>query len=329
MVAGTGLILCSCASTIDVTRIDVTRILEKKLYRSEDYIIYKLPGATTPSALAEKFLGDKNKSWMIKEANSDVPFSRGRSIVIPLKDKNKGGIYEKGFQTIPILTYHRFSERCTSPLCVPARVFDQQMKYLKTHGYHVLNPSELLAFLEYRQGLPKKSVLITMDDGYRSVYNIAYPILKKYGFTATLFIYTSFVGVSGTAITWKQLRKLKAEGFTIGSHTVFHTDLTKKKEGETKNDFLARVTRELFESKKIIDRKLKQNTFIFAYPYGRYDQTTARIVREAGYKVAMSVRRGGNPFFAHPLSLRRDQILKRDLRTFISRLRTFNQLSLK
>jgi peptidoglycan/xylan/chitin deacetylase (PgdA/CDA1 family) len=324
MVAGIVFLFSSCASTIDVNRIP-----ERNLYRSEDYIVCKLPGSVAPSKLAERFLGDKNKSWMIKEANPDVPFSRGRSIVIPLKDKNKGGIHEEGFQTIPILTYHRFSDKCSSPLCVPARVFDRQMRYLKENGYHVLTPAELFAFLEYRQGLPKKSVLITMDDGYRSVYTIAYPILKKYGFTATVFVYTSFVGASGMAITWKQLRKLKAEGFTIGSHTVFHTDLTKKKEGETENDFLARVTRELFESKKIIDRKLKQETFIFAYPYGRYDQTTAQIVREAGYKVAVSVKRGGNPFFANPLSLRRDQILKKDLRTFISRLRIFNSLSLK
>lgn len=324
MVASTGLLLCSCASTIDVNRIP-----EENLYRSEDYIVCKLPGAVTPSKLAERFLGDKNKSWMIKEANPDASFSRGRSIVIPLKDKNKGGIHEEGFQTIPVLTYHRFSDKCSSPLCIPARVFDQQMRYLKENGYRVLTPEEFLAFLEYRKGLPKKSVLITMDDGYRSVYTIAYPILKKYGFTATVFVYTSFVGASSMAITWKQLRKLKAEGFTIGSHTVFHTDLTKKKEEETESDFLARVKRELFESKKIIDRKLKQDTFIFAYPYGRYDQMTSQIVREAGYKVAMSVRRGGNPFFANPLSLRRDQILKKDLGTFISRLIIFNKLSLK
>jgi len=324
IVAGSGVLLCSCAPTMDITR-----ILDAPVYRSEDYIVYTLPGETTPGALAERFLGDKNKSWMITEANPDVSFSPGRSIVIPLKYKNKGGIYEGGFQTIPILTYHRFSDTCTSPLCVPARVFDQQMRYLKENGYHVVTPEDLLAFLEYRRGLPKKSVLITMDDGYRSVYKIAYPILKKYGFTATVFIYTSFVGVSNMAITWKQLRKLKAEGFTIGSHTLSHADLTKKKDGETENDFLARVTKELVESKKIIDRKLKQDTFSFAYPYGRYDQMTSQIVREAGYKVAMSVRRGGNPFFADPLSLKRDQILKRDLRTFKSRLRTFNNLCLK
>ncbi|MBN2516428.1 MAG: polysaccharide deacetylase family protein [Deltaproteobacteria bacterium] len=331
IIAGTGLLLCSCTSTIDVSRIkdDVTRILEKKLYRSEDYVIYKLPDEATPSELAEKFLGDKNKSWVIKEANPGIPFSKGRSIVIPLKDKNKGGIYEDGFQTIPILTYHRFSDKCNSPLCMPANVFEKQMKYLKEKDYHVVTPEELLAFLEYRQGLPRKSVLISMDDGYRSVYSIAYPILKKYGFTATIFIYTSFVGVSGMAVTWDQLKKLKEEGFTIGSHTVFHTDLTKKKEGETENEFLARVKRELFDSKKIIDKKLGQDTFIFAYPFGHYDQPTIRLAREAGYKIAMSVNRGGNPFFANPLSLKRDQVLKRDLSIFKSRLITFNKLSLK
>jgi peptidoglycan/xylan/chitin deacetylase (PgdA/CDA1 family) len=301
----------------------------KNLFRSEDYVVYQLAAAETPAELAEKFLGDKNKSWVIEEANPGLMFNSGKSVVIPLKSRNKGGLSADGFQTIPILTYHRFAEDCSSPLCMPTRTFELQMRYLKETGYRVITPGELLAFLEYRQGLPQKSVLVTMDDGYRSVYNIAYPILRKYEFTATLFIYTNFVGVSSMAITWDQLKEMKAAGFAIGSHTMNHSDLTQPKEGESELEFMTRIKAELHGSKKIVDQKLGQDTHFLAYPFGYYDQRSIKIAREAGYKMPMSVRRGGNPFFINPLSLRRDQILERDMNTFVSRLKTFSSMSLK
>ena len=316
--------LYSCAPTTAVIQPP-----EKGLFRSEDYIVYKLGHGETPGALAGRFLGDERRSWVIEEANHGMTFKSGEFIVIPLKDRNKGGLSPEGFQTIPILTYHRFGADCKSPLCVPSHVFELQMKYLKENGYRTITPEELRAFLEYRQSLPKKSMLITMDDGYRSVYSIAYPILKKYGFTAIFFIYTDFVGVSSSAVTWDQLREMKANGYTIGSHTVFHSDLTKKKKGETEAEFDARVRKELFGAKKIIDQKLGQDTYILAYPYGRYDQRAIEYTRQSGYKIAMSVKRGGNPFFAHPLSLRRDQVLKRDMQRFVSRLKTFHHLQLE
>jgi peptidoglycan/xylan/chitin deacetylase (PgdA/CDA1 family) len=122
---------------------------------------------------------------------------------------------------------------------------------------------------------------------------------------------------------------MQGKGFTVGSHTIYHSDLTEPKEGETEQEFIARVRQELHGSKKIIDRKLGQDTYFLAYPFGRYDQQSIQMAREAGYKVAMSVNRGGNPFFANPLTLRRDQILKKDMQSFISRLKTFNHVSLK
>lgn len=300
-----------------------------KPFRSKDYIVYQLQDNETSAELAQTFLGESNKSWRVEEANPGVRYSRGREIVIPLQERNKGGLSVDGFQTIPILTYHRFAESCDSNMCMPRKTFEGQMRYLSDNGYHVITAQELVAFLEYRQGLPKKSVLITMDDGYRSVYNIAYPILKEFGYTATLFIYTDFVGVSKMAITWDQLKEMKADGFMIGSHTIAHSDLTRAQEGEPESEFLARIKKELYGSKKIIDQKLAQNTFFLAYPFGYYDQRSMQVAKKAGYKVAMSVKRGGNPFFANPLVLRRDQILEEDMDTFRSRLKTFNHLSLK
>jgi peptidoglycan/xylan/chitin deacetylase (PgdA/CDA1 family) len=320
----TSLVFSACAPTRTTAQPSNANV-----FRSEDYIVYQLKKNETPAELAGKFLGSQKNSWMIEEANPGTRFRNGKAVVIPLKNTNRGGLSADGFQAIPILTYHRFGENCSSPLCMPKKTFERQMQYLKENGYHVITAEDLVAFLGYRQGLPKKSVLITMDDGYRSVYNIAYPILNKYGFKATLFIYTSFVGVSKMAITWDQLKEMKANGFTIGSHTIYHSDLTNPKEGESEQEHIARIKEELNGSKKIIDQKLGQDTYFLAYPFGYYDQRSIQMAKEAGYKLAMSVKRGGNPFFANPFTLRRDQILKKDMETFISRLKTFNHLSLK
>ena len=300
-----------------------------KLYRSKDYIIYQPAALTTSAELAEEFLGDIKQSWLIEESNQGIEFNGGESVVIPLNNINKAGLHIDGFQIIPILTYHRFDTDCSTPLCQHVSAFENQMKYLKENGYHVISPRELLAFLEYKQRLPKKSVLITMDDGYRSVYTYAYPILKKYGFTATLFIYTDFVGVSKMAVTWDQLKEMKADGFSIGSHTIYHSDLTIPMDGETEAEWMDRINKEINGSKKILDKKLRQDTFLLAYPYGKYDQRSIKIADKSGYKIAMSVQRGGNPFFAHPLYLRRDQIIRKDMQAFISRLNTFKPMSLK
>lgn len=299
------------------------------LFTSKDYAVYRLQGGETPEQLAERFLGNRKMAWVVEEANPDTVFNRGQVVVIPLKDKNKGGVNAKGYQTIPVLTYHRFADACKSKLCTPAHVFDRQMKYLKENGYRTITPAELAAFLQYRSSLPQKSVWITMDDGYRSVYDFAYPILKKYGFTATLFVYTDFVGVSKTAITWEQLNELKAEGFTVGSHTLSHCDLTKQKDDESDSMMSERITEELKRSKAIIDKKLNQDTDLLSYPFGNFDPKVVKLSTEAGYKMAVSVKRGGNPFFANPLTLKRDQILSRDLDTFASRLKTFNNLPLE
>jgi peptidoglycan/xylan/chitin deacetylase (PgdA/CDA1 family) len=300
-----------------------------KIFRSDDYVVYVMEGGETPRTLAKTFLGDARKSWIIEDANEEVSFSRGKAVVIPLKEENKGGLTPEGYQTVPVLTYHHFGRKCTSPYCMPVAVFDRQMEYLKRKGYRVITLDTLRGFLRYRHALPKKSVAIAIDDGNMSAYTIAYPILRKYGYRATLFIYTDFVGISKGAITWEQLREMKAAGFEIGSHTESHSDLTKQREGESHAEYKARVEDELLGSKRLLDKKLGQNTIYLAFPYGRYDERILAICEQVGYKLGFSVRRGGNPFFADPLRLKRDQILKREMDAFARRLETFVEFSLK
>ncbi len=298
-------------------------------FESEEYVVYVLQGKENPEILAERFLGDKEKSWVIEDANEGVPFVKNQRIIIPLRIDNKGGLTASGYQVVPVLNYHHFLEDCDSPLCVPPAVFDQQMEYLKDNGYRTVTMEDLLSFLKYRQALPKKSLIITIDDGYSSAYDVAYPILKRYGFTATLFIYTDYVGVSNKAITWDQLKELSAAGFQIGSHTLSHSDLTMKKEGEKEEDYLTRIEKELSESKQIIDMKLTQDTMAIAFPFGRYNKSILSLAEQAGYELGFSVERGGNPFFSDALCLRRTQILKKDLDSFITKLDTFYEFPLE
>ena len=302
---------------------------ERVVFRSEDYVVLRLRGGESAESLAQEFLGGPRKAWVIEEANRGAAFSKDQMIVIPLKEENRGGLAPDGYQIVPVLCYHHFAERCDSSLCTPTAVFEQHMKALKEEGYSVISTAELAEFLAFRTRIPKKAVVINLDDGYRSTYEIAYPILKKYGFTATLFIYTSFIGASNNALTWDQLKAMKADGFEVGSHSVNHVDLSKKLAGESEKEYLTRVKRELMVSKQVLDDKLNQNTRYIAFPYGEFTPVLLKLCEETGYRVGFSVKAGGNPFFTDPLTLKRDQILKKDMESFSLKLKTVHPVSLK
>ena len=106
-------------------------------------------------------------------------------------------------------------------------------------------------------------------------------------------------------------------------------DLTKKKEGEDDQTYLARIKRELLVSMQTIDKKLNRDTIYIAYPYGSCNQRVMNICNQVGYKIALTVKRGGNPFFSESLTLKRDQILTKDIETFVTRIKTFQELSLE
>ncbi len=328
------LILIGCLICIPVVLTSCSTVLkdltgQPEIFQSQDYIVYKVGKNENSTTLAQKLLGDSAKAWLIEDNNPAGSFKRGQVVVIPLKEENIGGLYEDGIQVVPILCYHRFGKTCKSNLCISERTFIKQVEYLKKNGYHTIHLSNLMDFLNYKTAIPSKSVVITLDDGYRSIYDFAYPLLKRYGYTATLFIYTDFIEASRNALTWRQLRELKTAGFEIGSHSISHTDLTKKLPYENDQTFWSRITRELITSKKIIDRKLNQDTQFFAYPYGNYNQQILDLFPKAGYKLGLTIRNGGNSFFANPLTLKRSQILEENMAYFVDRIQIVQPISLR
>jgi len=295
------------------------------VFRSDDYIICKLKSNETPEALAKRFLNNPEKSWIIEDANEASSFTKGEVIEIPLKQENKGGVTANGYQTVPVIGYNQFSEKCERSSCISARVFDQQMKYLKDNGYRVIPMSEFFDFLYYRRAIPKRSVVITIDGGHRSAYDIAYPILKKYGLPATFFVSTDSIGTDETALTWDQLKQLKADGFEVGSLAFSVRDPEVEKEKEDDNARTAGIKSELLFSKKIIDKELSQDTPYLAFSSGQYNLNLLNICDRAGYKMAFTMQPGSNPFFSDTLTLKRNMILKEDMETFIAQLKTFHK----
>ena len=295
------------------------------VFRSDEYIICKLNNSETPDALAEKFLNNRKKSWIIEDANEGASFAPGEVIVIPLKQENKGGVTANGYQTVPVIGYNDFKEKCENSSCIPSRVFDRQMQYLKDNGYRIIPMGEFLDFLYYRSAIPKRSVVITIDGGHRSAYDIAYPILKKYNFPATFFIYTFSIGIDDTALTWDQLKQLKADGFEVGSFAFSDRGIEVKKENEDDQAYTERIKSELLLSRQIIDKMLSQDTPYMALPSGEYDWNLLNISDQVGYKMAFTMEPGSNPFYSDPLSLKRNMVLQEDMETFIAQLKTFHE----
>lgn len=272
--------------------------------------------------LAERWAGDKARRFEIAEFNRQDEARPGRAVAIPLAPLNPGGVEPKSVQAVPIVTYHRFGTKPSSMTVTPA-AFEAQMRYLAQNGYTVVPVSRLPAFLEGKAALPKKSVAITIDDGYRSTYEIAYPILKKYGFPATVYLYSDFVGAPD-ALTWAQMKEMTASGLVdIQPHSKTHSNLTMKLAGENEARYRERVRREIEAPVDAIRDRLDEPTISYAFPYGDVNDTVVEFLRAKGIKMGVTVTPGGNAFFAPPPMLRRTMVYGADdLDTFRGKLVT-------
>jgi len=291
--------------------------------RDNDYVIVSARSGETLASLAERYLGDAGKAWWIAQLNNASTVREGQIVVVPLRQRNAIGVFANGYQTVPILCYHRFGTK-TSKLNVTPAAFEQQMEWLARNGYTVVTLARLARFLDGKEALPAKSVAITIDDGYRSSYEIAYPILRKYGFPATVFLYTDFVGASD-AMTWAQMKDMTSSGLvTIQPHSKSHANLTQRLPNETDARYRDRIRREVDAPVTVIKERLAEPIFAFAYPYGDVNEYVVDLLVKDSVGQGVTVTPGGNPFYAYPYMLRRTMIFGNDdLDAFKAKLVTF------
>ncbi|MCK5194444.1 MAG: polysaccharide deacetylase family protein, partial [Desulfobulbaceae bacterium] len=252
-----------------------------------------------------------------------------QELIIPLRPFDKGGLKVNGYQTVPVLAYHGFSKDSPGKMTVTEASFEAQMKYLMENGYHVISLDQLMDFLEFKEQIPEKSVVITIDNGLSSFSDIAFPILKKFGLTATLFVYTDFIDTD-KALSWKQINNLSKKGFDIQCKTKTHRNLTKRKKKESFKEYFESLEKEISYPKTLIKQKLNKECSYFAYPYGATNNLAVAILIKQGYRAAFTVKRASNPCFVDRYRIHRSVIYgDYDIERFKKNLSVFNKTKLK
>ena len=304
-------------------------IVEGIVAQNERYVLYRPKRNETLRSLAQRFLGDEQRDWEIADFNGVTDLTPGSLIAIPVHPINPGGIAADGYQTVPILAYHRFGEK-NGKMTVTPEAFAAQLKYLADNDYRVVRLSDLAEFLDGKRSLPHRAVVITADDGYTSFYRHAFPLLEQYGFPATMFVYSDFIGASD-ALTWTQMKEMTASGLIdIESHSKSHESLVALLPGESERNYRSRVDKELTVGRDLLQRKLGISISFFAYPYGDTNAAVVEQANKADYRLAVTVNPGGNPFYAQPLLLRRTMIFgDHDIEAFKTRLQTFREADVK
>jgi peptidoglycan/xylan/chitin deacetylase (PgdA/CDA1 family) len=302
---------------------------EPEVKWGKEYVIHIAGPGDTWASLAGTYLKDKKQGALIADFNKTENMEPGQQIVIPLVHPNPIGVTTRGYQNVMILCYHRFGP-AKAKMVVTPEDFDKQMAYLKKNDYRVIPLTRIHAFLKGERALPQRAVVITIDDGYRSSYDIAYPILKKYGFPATLFVYSDFIGVRD-GLGWGQIKNMIGSGLVdVQPHSKSHLSLTRRLLDESEEAYRRRVDEEIRLPGQRIKQVLGVPLHTFAYPYGDSDEYLISQLRDFGYLAGVTVKAGSNPAFANPFTLRRTMIYgDRDMPAFIKSLQVFTEVNLQ
>lgn len=185
------------------------------------------------------------------------------------------------FQGVPILMYHSILDNPHDLNCVSPNNFMAQMNYLKKAGYQTITFDDLE---KLPSKLPAKSVILTFDDGFRDNYTTVFPILKQFGFKATIFLISGCLGLPINFTLEMVQEMLASKLISFGAHTITHANLPSLPDEEQR--------KQIFESKRDLEALLGCQISTFCYPYGNYNNRTLKYVKEAGYRFGITTHGG-------------------------------------
>ena len=216
---------------------------------------------------------------------------------------------------IPILMYHHFADEGTPGTIISARVFENQLKALSDAGYNAISFEELRGYVHDGAALPERPFVITIDDGYLSVYETAYPILARYNMKATVFI----IGVShgkslykdtqhqiiprfGDAEAQEMVRSglisIQSHSFDMHQHEPFETGPYRKgilqREDESDEEYTGAFKSDFEQAAAQIEDMLGVRPFVFSYPFGLRNSAADKLLREMGVGVTLTIAAGFN-----------------------------------
>ncbi len=271
--------------------------------QAEKFIMVTVASGDTYASLADTYLKDKRKAWQISALNEDRPLSVGQRLIIPLVAVTYGGLCKDGYQTVPVLRYAEMAAAPAKSNIVSAHSFDRQLDYLNANGFVPVSLDQFHAFLELKDQLPPKAVVISFDTTAAWAYDIAYPVLKQRGMRAAIFISPDSVGRKGN-LTWAQLAEMAGTGIEIGLHGP-KIDTPAKKGVKT---YLENLETKLADPQKTFWHYLKQPCRYYAYDQGESNDLLIALLKKHGYRAAFTRKRGSNPFFADDFKIRRSTI---------------------
>ncbi len=229
-------------------------------------------------------------------------------------------VRQKEERKLPVLLYHCIGDKADNDYWLSASEFDAQMKQLKEMGYQSITSRNLEDYLFDQGRLPDKAVMITFDDACANLYTHAWPILKKYGFVADIYIFTGAIRHTGADrasivqhvngkdtrleyLIWPEIKEMIGEGLVIGAHSKTHADMATLTPDELKYEILASKLR-IFAETGVVATS-------FSYPFGSgYNRTEAhRLLRSAGFDIAFSAHGGVEHLrFIEPMKIKRVEI---------------------
>lgn len=211
--------------------------------------------------------------------------------------------------SVPILMYHHIdgANKNTDSPNVSKENFAKEMELIHKKGYNVISLDSLVDATLNKERLPRNSVVITFDDGYKDNYTNAYPALKKYSFPATMFIITGKIGQK-EYVSWDDILEMSKNNISFGAHSRYHRYLPDLDEEE--------VRKSVVESKKDLEEKLGAEVKYFCYPLGGFSDRIIKIVREAGYKGACTTNKGDGKLNNSVFALKRIKMKDYDIVTW-------------
>lgn len=196
-------------------------------------------------------------------------------------------------QNVPVLCYHRFGLEVSDSMTIKNSAFGEQLEWLKTHGYSVIPLDTAVQYVQGKvKSIPAKSVVITVDDGHKSVYSDMAPLVKKYKIPVTLFIYPSAISNAKYSMTWEQLRELETTKlFHVESHTYWHPNFKKEKKKLSAEEYAKFVDKQLGGAKKKLEEKTGHPIKYLAWVFGIYDDALLVDAKKSGYAAAFTIDR--------------------------------------
>jgi len=196
---------------------------------------------------------------------------------------------------VPILVYHRFGATVMDSMTVRTETFEQQIAWLKENGYQIIPLRLLLESLRNPQlAPPPHAVVITVDDGHRSVYTEMLPVIRRERIPVTLFIYPSAISNADYALTWEQLKEMSGTGLVdVQSHTYWHPNFHHEAANRDPKDYEAFVRKQFLQSQATTDHQLGGTVDLLAWPFGIYDTQLEQWARDCGYIAAFTLERRG------------------------------------